>query len=503
MPFPAFERIPVEIWLRILRFALASPLSPGLGNNILDYRDVFLTVCDSDQAALAHENNVASFRLVCKSWDAAVKKFQQKMILCDFGKRRRFGVPNPFPGGWFKPEYVPLHLFQKPTLDKLPQVTRVEAWTLEGYCYCFRPTCRYKKFSMSREHPARNLPEAPHSGTSVSAIDSLLIGMKVDDDYLRSLLDATPSLRALSCRIRDKPMWKTIFQRATCQRLTHLQVRVSWAPFVRSLSHISLSELVYLGVIFHLPPNSADIANPPLDNVEWCPQPKLKYLELEGTVLERRRDEFYAFLAVDRPNLSGLILRVHTKWKYLIPSNISVTFPNLTSFGVEMAALLVRPLPPPPSMTPIDIVPIFGVTDAWHHADILLVDFLEAIREMCRQWKPKRIVLPTTWEAEGQFVKGFELSVCKESPRLSYLPHYFQFFQVLKEEDITVVDRDGQSTEAIAGRRYIESLKMHGFDRYDSGLKLEEAWGDARPKVPFKPGTKGCTSSRIIAGNSD
>jgi len=268
---PAFERIPVEVWLRILCFTLALPLSPGDG--ILDYKAVFLTVCDSDQAALAHENEVASFRLVCKSWDAAVKKSQQKMILCEFGKRRRMGLQSTRKGDDSKQEYVPLHLFREPTPDELPPVTRIEAWTSDGYCCCFQHTCQYKKISTSRDHPARSLPDAPRR-SSVSAINSLLIGIKVDYDYLCSILNAMPSLRALSCRIRDKPIWKTMFQRAACQRLTHLQVRVSWAPFIRSFSHMALSELVYLEVIFHLPPNTSTIANPPLDNIKWCLQPK-------------------------------------------------------------------------------------------------------------------------------------------------------------------------------------------------------------------------------------
>jgi len=104
-------------------------------------------------------------------------------------------------------------------------------------------------------------------------------------------------------------------------------------------------------------------------------------------------------------------------------------------------------------------------------------------------------VLYTIWEAEKQFVKGFEFPACKESPKLSYLPHYVQFFQILKEEDVTVMDRDGRSTETTAGRRYVESLEVYGFDKYDSGLKLEEAWEDNRPRVPFKPGTRGYTTS--------
>jgi hypothetical protein len=325
--------------------------------------------------------------------------------------------------------------------------------------------------------------------------------MKVDNNYLRSLLDAMPSLRALSCRIRDRPMWKTIFQRATCQGLTHLQVRVSWAPFCRSLSHVLLPELVYLGVIFHLPPRTSNNDNPPLNDVEWCPQPKLRYLELEGTILERRCDEFYAFLAVDRPNLAGLILRVHlpeyANSKYLVPPNLWVSFPNLTSFGVEMAALLVKPLPPPPNMSPVDLILFFSTIDTWYHAETPTADeFLESIREMCRLWKLQRIVLPTTWEAEEQFVKGFDLSSCADRPKAFYLPHYAQFFRVLKEEGITVVDRERRSTETIEGRRYVESLELHGFDTYDNGLKLHKAWADSLPKVPFKAGLRGYTGSR-------
>ena len=513
MPLPAVERIPVEVWLRIIRFALALPLNPAPGDDIFNYRNVFLTVCNSDQAALAHENNVASFRLVCKSWDSTVKQFRQTSILCDFGKKRSRGNSIPFGPEDPEPERVPDHLFQKPTPEELPSVTRIEAWTTEGYCYCFRPTCRYKKFSTSRDHPARDLPKdspvAPRRGESVSTIKSLLIGMKIDDDYLCSLLDAMPALRALSCRIRDKPMWKTIFQTAPCQRLTHLQVRVSWAPFCRSFSRISLPELVYFGVIFHLPPDTSQNANPPLNNVEWCHQPKLRYLELEGILLDGRQDEFYAFLAADRPNLSGLILRVYlpsyANSKYVVPPNLAALFPNITSLGVDMGDLLDGSLPPDPNTRITTLIPFFNMMHYVYNSKTPTTEILEAIRKMYREWKPERIMLPTTWEAEEQFVKGFKLSASTERPKLFYLPHYVQFFQVLKEDCIMVVDRDGQSTETAEGRRYIEFLEIYGLDKYDNGFKIYEEWEVVRPRTPVMSGapTYGFTDCRTRFYDSD
>jgi len=62
-----------------------------------------------------------------------------------------------------------------------------------------------------------------------------------------------------------------------------------------------------------------------------------------------------------------------------------MAFPNLTSFGVEMAALLVKPLPSPPSTTPIGFTPLFGAKGGWYHAETPLVEFFEALREMCRR----------------------------------------------------------------------------------------------------------------------
>jgi len=506
MPPPAFERVPVEVWLRILRFALASPLSPDPGDDILDYRNVFVTGCDSDQVALANENNVASFRLVCKSWNTTVVQLRQTMILCNFVRNIKYG-PGPS-----QPELpVPLHLFQKPTPTKLSLLTRVEAWTPNMKCCCFRSTCRYKKITTSRDHPARDLKEhllvARHRGKSVSKIKSLLIGQKVDKNYFCNMLNAMPSLRALSCRLRDTPMWKTVFQRATCQRLTHLQVRMSWAPFCRSLSHVSLSELVYLGVTFHHPRLTSNNDNLPLADVNWRPQPKVRYLELEGMILKCRRAEFYAFLSVDRPSLSGLVLRVreseYAVSEYLFPPDPWAPFPNLTSVGVEMATLLVRPLLPAPNTTPVDVILFFSTIHNWYYADTPTADnCFQSVREMCRAWKPRKVVLPTTWESEGQFVRGFELSTCKDLPRAFYLPNYARFFQVMKEEGIAVVDREGNLTETVDGRRYVELLETHGFDKYDTGPKIRIAWADSLLKVPFKPGLKGHTG-RFVYADSD
>ena len=294
-----------------------------------------------------------------------------------------------------------------------------------------------------------------------------------------------------------------MFERAPFQRLTHLQVRVSWAPFCRSLSHVALSELVYLGVVFFLPDDDSDYANPPIDNVYWCAQPKLRYLDLEGEVLECRREEFYAFLAVERPNVSGLVLRVrldeYANSEYLFPPNLSASFPNLTFFGVDAGALLLPSFPPAPNTTSIDFMLCFSTIDKWYRSEMPTADdFFNSIRKVCRWWKPNRIVLSTTWETEAQFIDGFKLVGRTERPRAFYLPHYARFFQVLNEEGIAVVDRNGESTEKTEGRRYVESLETRGFDKYDNGPQLHRAWLDSLPKIPFKPGTKGGTSWPVV-----
>jgi len=177
MPLPASEHVPVEVWLQILHFALVSPLSPDTADDIIDCRNVFLTGCDSDQAALMHEKNVASFCLVCQSWDATVMKLQQRMTLYDFGM-----VPKYRGRTLFEAESLPLCLVQEPIPEKLPLVTRVEFWTPEMECYCFHPTCQYKRPSTARDQLSRDLRDhslvACHSGKSVSTVTSGKINFK-------------------------------------------------------------------------------------------------------------------------------------------------------------------------------------------------------------------------------------------------------------------------------------------------------------------------------------
>ena len=88
-------------------------------------------------------------------------------------------------------------------------------------------------------------------------------------------------------------------------------------------------------------------------------------------------------------------------------------------------------------------------------------------------------MLYTTRETEeALFVKSFELSPSEDLSEAFYLPRYVQFFQVLKEEGITV-DREGNSTEMVTGRRYLESWEIDGFSKYGNDPNLlNEAWED-------------------------
>lgn len=209
-------------------------------------------------------------------------------------------------------------------------------------------------------------------------------------------------------------------------------------------------------------------------------------------ILKHFQAEFYTFLAVNHPNLLGLILRVRLpQWinsEYLIPPNAWIPFWNLTSIGVEMVMVLANPFLPAPSTTPVNLILFFSTMRHWYFTEKPTSDdFFHSVHEMCCVWKPKRIVLPTTWETEVQFIRGFDLSTCKELPNAFYLPHYARFFHVLKEEGVTVVDWEGSSTETVDGRSYVELLETYGFDKYDNGPKLRAAW------APFKPMVKGHT----------
>ena len=76
----ASERIPVEIWHRILRLAIACALVPREDDNFFQRRAVTELGCAKIFEYIKSERTRANLRLVCRSWDKFLERYSDRLV---------------------------------------------------------------------------------------------------------------------------------------------------------------------------------------------------------------------------------------------------------------------------------------------------------------------------------------------------------------------------------------------------------------------------------------
>lgn len=89
----AVERIPIELWSKIINFLLRSPLVPHQDTTFVESLAMLSYGCDSEDLVRGWVQTSLPLRLVCHGWNLLVQRAAPILVRCNFDDRHVTAVP--------------------------------------------------------------------------------------------------------------------------------------------------------------------------------------------------------------------------------------------------------------------------------------------------------------------------------------------------------------------------------------------------------------------------
>jgi hypothetical protein len=292
MPRPAYERVPVEIWLRILQHAVASPLLPfredgSLSPHLLDNLFLFDEHCETfnmyrDQI----QATVERLRLVCQSWAKFLRSNVSEVALSDQSNH------------WYPSKQMPR------------QAKRLGFCWLE-WCPCDRGDCKY--YAIYPKESGRipyywgEEPFQPYHilfpNIRIIRITDFCLVYPRDLEGLRHLI-------APSVNTGRAPSFPLSEISEKLPRLTHLNLGLKDVDAQFLFEPFNHPRLQYFSLSFHHSADQPEDDTPALAKT-WI-LPELKTLIIDGPVSGQLDESVWELVLQYARQLIGLSLTYHT-----------------------------------------------------------------------------------------------------------------------------------------------------------------------------------------------
>lgn len=387
----AHERAPIEIWERILRIAIESPLFPYLNDGIVDLCLLFTHRCRSQRIQREIEHTRTQLRLVCTSWDLFLRERGVRFNINGLG-------------------------------SKSPQ--RVEAFS-SILCGC-RPPC----VGARKTRPISNADQQ-----EVSLQEESIKIYIFAANHPIDMLEAATNLEALYIVDTSHRTIDHFFQLDCVQNLTHLNLcraeeyilkyAVGPVHFPRLrclvLSFLAIASMTH-------PVNGAALA-------KWG-LPMLCTLKLEGSIHPRLEPEITQFLDIRRVNVTNFYIDLKIKKDssrrvaYVLPPSIWISFPNLNAFGISSAMYARQPPAPPPIHPKISLL-VDPRRSRLLNSDNRLKSALRNLLGLLHKWRLVEVILLVGWD---------QMLYWKSNHDVEEVMFSDEFFLVARKEHLRVLD---------------------------------------------------------------
>ncbi|CAG8687783.1 6678_t:CDS:1 [Acaulospora colombiana] len=412
MSISLLERIPIEIWEKILYHATFSPLLPftedgELTNDLVDNLLLFEDHCRTFEAYRAQTQAlVERLRLVCRLWTKLLRPKTNELSL------------------------ITIRGYFYPSIHGTLLSTRL-VYCHRGGCPCRSQECRYDAYE-ARLGPVNSLWGAK-GGEPLHLLWPRLriLTLQTTENLPLQLLELVDGVKALSITVGGGPGYYLDEFPHRASQLTHLDInwRRGWSSW--SFTAHALPQLQYLNVNFLI----TDLRNEEGKSLEGWTLPSLRTLVLGGIIYDIQEEHIHNFVMRHIEGLAALSL-VYTNMDWSTdgyngparaPDGIwDRVYPNLSTIGVNIqycGALVEKGWVERGRREDFQVhtMVVKGLSNLYRD-DWALFD--ELVGRLGRMWRVERFVSAEPWER----VKDVTL------------PSLRNLCEVLEKENLVMVD---------------------------------------------------------------
>jgi hypothetical protein len=420
---PASHRAPVEIWSRILAFAISAPLLPSDDDSLISNLYLLQYDCETIASYWESERFRLSCRFVCQSWKRALDAYSHRCFIGNEHESptrcyRRIQFPS------LLTKWAPCHHdYEGPCSPRVPRELVLDKDLLP--------------------------PDSVRAFVDLANYSQL----KISD-----IVSSFPSLQLLSLQAFEEVRGQRYpislaFISSELASLTHLAL---WGFYQTVTGEEQILMLPNLHTLFFHFISHKTIPSRPALFSEWK-LPKLRNLGVLGRgngITTETYKEVHLLIRSLGGTLQGLSL--DWLWRHdeeQIPHSLWEWCPHLRFF--EVSTFNICAIWPPPATHHGLVIILMDVKEDVHWMATLVASSIlgESIKSRKAKIEGHSFSMPISWSSLHK-----RLDACKHSPLCSQIPSLLHLFTCFQDYGYTFTDRYGVGLDSMEAREFIRWL---------------------------------------------